>query len=73
MDIAVASQQYKENTQGYVPQYSVDEVTVDGDNADVILVGKGPLGQSLRITAKMLKVDGVWMVDGDHGVWQKNN
>lgn len=73
LDIAVASQQYKENTQGYVPQYSVDEVAVDGDKADVILVGKGPLGQSLRITAKMLKVDGVWMVDGDHGVWQKNN
>lgn len=73
LDVAVNSKQYKDNTQGYVAKYSVAEESVDGDTANVVLVGMGPLGQQLRITVKMLMVDGSWMVDGDHGVWQKND
>ncbi|MBR2638791.1 MAG: hypothetical protein IKD40_08130 [Bacteroidaceae bacterium] len=69
IDIAVASKQYKENTAGYVPSYKVEKEVVDDDRAEVILTGVGPLGQKLRITVKLLLMDGVWKVDGDHGVW----
>ena len=69
IDIAVKSEQYKENTKNFTPQYKVAEEVIEGDNAEVILTGVGPLGQKLRITVKLLLVDGRWKVDGDHGVW----
>lgn len=69
MDIAVKSEQYKQNTEGFTPSYKVARESIDGDNAEVILTGVGPLGQKVRITVKLLRMDGRWVVDGDHGVW----
>lgn len=70
IDAAKNSPQYKENTAGFKADYTVAEEHVDGDNAEVILSGTGPLGQKVRITVKLKKIDGEWKVDGDHGVWQ---
>ena len=69
IDIAVKSEQYKQNTKDFVPNYKVEQETIDGDNAEVILTGIGPLKQKVRITVKLLRIDGRWKVDGDHGVW----
>lgn len=69
IDIAVKSEQYKQNTKDFVPDYKVEQETIDGDNAEVILTGIGPLKQKVRITVKLLRIDGRWKVDGDHGVW----
>ena len=69
IDIAVKSEQYKENTQNFTPSYTVAEESIEGDNAEVVLTGVGPLGQKVRITVKLLRKDGRWLVDGDHGVW----
>lgn len=69
IDIAVKSEQYRQNTKDFVPDYKVAQETINGDNAEVILTGIGPLGQKVRITVKLLLVDGRWKVDGDHGVW----
>ena len=69
IDIAVKSEQYKRNTKDFTPSYKVAKEVVDGDNAEVILTGVGPLGNKVRITVKLLRIDGRWKVDGDHGVW----
>jgi hypothetical protein len=69
IDIAVKSKQYKRNTKDFTPSYEVAKEVVDGDNAEVILTGIGPLGNKVRITVKLLRIDGRWKVDGDHGVW----
>ena len=69
IDIAVKSEQYKQNTKNFTPDYNIDEEVVDGDSAQVVLKGVGPLGQKVRITVKLLRIDGRWFVDGDHGVW----
>ena len=71
LDIVASSEQYRENIKDFVPSYTVASETVEGDNAEVILVGKGPLGQKLRITVRLLLVDGEWKVDGQHGVWHR--
>ncbi len=70
LDIAVASEQYKQNTANFKAAYVVSEEDVNGDEATVVLTGKGPLGQNVRITVKLLLIDGAWKVDGEHGVWQ---
>lgn len=69
IDMAVSSEQYKENTAVYNPTYNIAEESIDGDNAKVVLTCKEPSGQQVRITVKLLKIDGRWKVDGDHGVW----
>ena len=69
IDIAVKSEQYQRNTKDFTPSYEVAKEVVDGDNAEVILTGVGPLGYKVRITVKLLRIDGRWKVDGDHGVW----
>lgn len=69
--MAVSSPQYKQNIENFTPSYKVVEEKTDGDKADVVLTGKNPLGQNVRIMVKLLKIDGVWKVDGDHGVWHK--
>lgn len=67
--IAANSTQYKESTEHYRPVYTVIEEHVDGENAEVVLRAKNIMGQNVRITVKLLLVDGMWKVDGDHGVW----
>ncbi len=69
LDIVAASPQYKKNIQKAKVNYSVAEEDIDGDVANVVLVGVGPLGQNVRITVRLLKIDGAWKVDGNHGVW----
>lgn len=69
--MAVSSPQYKQNIENFTPSYQVVEEKIDGDEADVVLSGKNPLGQNVRIMVRLLKVDDVWKVDGDHGVWHK--
>ena len=67
--IAVASDDYKQRTQGFKPDYKVDSEKISGDKAFVVLKGKGPLGNMLKIDVKLLFVDGRWKVDGNHGVF----
>ncbi|MBR3884680.1 MAG: hypothetical protein IKJ31_08005 [Bacteroidaceae bacterium] len=69
LDIAMSSQQYDENTATFEENYTVAKETIDGDRAEVILVGDNPLGQPVRLTVKLLIVDGVWKVNGDHAVY----
>lgn len=71
LDIVASSEQYRENVKDFVPSYSAASETVEGNNAEVILVGMGPLGQKLRITVSLLLVDGEWKVDGQHGIWHR--
>ena len=71
LDIAVASEQYQENVKDFNASYTVAEESVNGNNAEVTLVGMGPLNQKLRITVKLLKIDREWKVDGDHGIWHR--
>lgn len=70
IDIAKDSPQYKENTAGFKADYTIADEQINGDEAEVILTGTGPLGQKVRITVKLKKIDGAWKVDGDHGIWQ---
>ena len=71
IDIAFASEQYRDNVKDLEASYSAVDETVNGNNVEVTLVGVGPLNQKLRITVKLLKIDGEWKVDGDHGVWHR--
>ena len=68
-DIAISSEQYKNNVKEYTPSYKVVEEKIDGDRAIITLSGINPLGEKVRITVEMLKIDGKWKVDGDHGIW----
>ena len=68
-NMAVASSDYKQRTEGFTPDYKVTAEKVDGDKAFVVLEGRGPLGNMLKIDVKLLSVDGKWKVDGDHGVF----
>ena len=67
--MAVASDDYKQRTEGFTPDYKVTSEKIDGDKALVVLEGRGPLGNMLKIDVKLLSVDGKWKVDGDHGVF----
>ena len=67
--MAVASDDYKQRTQSFKPDYKVVSEKISGDEAFVVLEGKGPLGNMLKIDVKMLFVDGRWKVDGNHGVF----
>lgn len=67
--MAVASDDYKERTKGFTPNYKVTSEKIDGDKAFVVLEGRGPLGNMLKIDVKLLLVDGRWKVDGNHGVF----
>lgn len=67
--IAVASNDYKQRTQGFKPNYKVTSEKISGDKAFVTLEGKGPLGNMLKIDVKLLSIDGRWKVDGNHGVF----
>ncbi|MBE6302799.1 MAG: DUF4878 domain-containing protein [Bacteroidales bacterium] len=69
--MAVASDDYKERTEGFVPDYKVASEKIDGDKALVVLEGRGPLGNMLKIDVKLVSVDGRWKVDGDHGVFHR--
>ena len=69
LDMAVSSDKYKNNVKGYEPSYNIANEKVYGDSAEVILTGVNLMGENVRITVKMLKKDGKWKVDGDHGVW----
>lgn len=69
LDMAVSSDKYKNNVKGYEPSYNIADEKVYGDSAEVILTGVNLMGENVRITVKMLKKDGKWKVDGDHGVW----
>lgn len=69
LDIVAASPQYRKNIQKANVEYSVAEQEVNGDVANVVIVGTGPLGQRLRISVRLLCIDGEWKVDGNHGVW----
>jgi hypothetical protein len=68
-NMAVASSDYKQRTEGFTPDYKVTSEKIDGEKALVVLEGRGPLGNMLKIDVKMLLVDGRWKVDGDHGVF----
>ena len=67
--MAVASNDYKQRTKGFVPNYKVTSEKINGDKAFVVLEGVGPLGNMLKIDVKLLLVDGYWKVDGEHGVF----
>lgn len=71
-NMAVASDDYKQRTEGFTPDYKVTTEKVDGDKAFVVLEGRGPLGNMLKIDVKLVSVDGQWKVDGDHGVFHYN-
>ncbi len=67
--MAVASNDYKQRTQGFKPDYKVTSEKIKGDEAFVVLEGVGPLGNMLKIDVKLLLVEGRWKVDGNHGVF----
>lgn len=67
--MAVASNDYKERTKGFTPDYKVTSEKIDGDKAFVVLEGRGPLGNMLKIDVQLVSVDGRWKVDGNHGVF----
>lgn len=69
LDIAMSSQQYNENTASFEEDYTVVSEIIDGERAEVVLTGTNPLGQPVRLTVKLLIIDGVWKVDGDHAVY----
>lgn len=69
LDMAMSSQQYRDNTASFEENYTVAQETIDGDSAEVVLTGNNPLGQPVRLTVKLLIVDGEWKVDGDHAVY----
>lgn len=71
-NMAVASNDYKQRTEGFIPDYKVTSEKINGDKAFVVLEGRGPLGNMLKIDVKLLLVDGQWKVDGDHGVFHYN-
>lgn len=68
-EMAVASNDYKQRTKEFKPDYKVTSEKIKGDNAFVVLEGKGPLGNMLKIDVKLISVNGVWKVDGNHGVF----
>ena len=67
--MAVANADYKERTKNFKADYKVTSEQIDGSEATVNLEGIGPLGNMLKITVKLLFVDGRWKVDGNHGVF----
>ena len=67
--MAVSNADYKERTKNFKPDYKVTSEQIDGTEATVNLEGIGPLGNMLKITVKLLLVDGRWKVDGNHGVF----
>lgn len=68
-EMAVANEDYKKRTRDFTADYKVTSEKVDGNEATVLLEGVGPLGNMLKITVKLLLVDGCWKVDGNHGVF----
>lgn len=67
--MAVSNADYKERTKNFTPNYKVTSERIDGNEATVMLEGIGPLGNMLKITVKLLLIDGRWKVDGNHGVF----
>jgi hypothetical protein len=67
--MAVSNADYKERTKNFTPNYKVTSEQIDGNEATVMLEGIGPLGNMLKITVKLLLIDGRWKVDGNHGVF----
>lgn len=68
-DMAVKSDDYKSRTAGYKADYKATKVTYEGDVAWVELQGVSALGKSVTTVARMLYVDGRWVVDGDYTVF----
>ena len=68
LDMAVASEDYKERTANYKADYVVVSETVDADTAHVDLKGMSALGKMTTFNVRLLKVDGKWKVDGSQAV-----
>ena len=68
LDMAAASAQYKERTAGYEADYKALSTDINGDEAFVKLQGVSALNEKMLITVRLVLVDGVWKVDGNHGV-----
>ena len=68
LDMAVASEDYKERTAGYVADYAIVSETIDADTAHVDLKGMSALGKMTTFNVRLLKVDGKWKVDGSQAV-----
>lgn len=68
LDMAVASDDYKERTANYKADYVVVSETVDADTAYVDLKGMSALGKMTTFNVRLLKVDGKWKVDGSQAV-----
>ena len=68
LDMAVASEDYKERTAGYVADYAIVSETIDADTAYVDLKGMSALGKMTTFNVRLIKVDGKWKVDGSQAV-----
>ncbi len=68
LDMAAASAQYKERTAGYEADYKALSTDINGDEAFVKLQGVSALNEKMLITVRLVLVDGMWKVDGNHGV-----
>lgn len=68
LDMAVRSDEYWDRTEGYKADYSVVSSKIYGEEAFVELLGKTPLNGEAKMTVRLLFIDGMWKVDGNHGV-----
>ena len=72
LDMAVASDDYRERTAGYRADYKVVSEEVDADTAHVSLKGMSALGKMTTFNVRLIKVNGLWKVDGSQAVLHRN-
>lgn len=68
LDMAVASDDYKERTAGYTADYVVVSDTITADTAFVKLKGMTALGKMTTFNVRLVRIDGDWKVDGSQAV-----
>lgn len=68
LDMAVASQDYKERTAGYTANYEIVSDTITADTAFVKLKGMTALGKMTTFNVRLVRIDGDWKVDGSQAV-----
>ncbi len=68
LDMAAASPQYKRMTAGYTADYRAESTDINGDEAFVTLRGKSALKEDMVISVRLVRIEGRWKVDGNHGV-----
>ena len=68
LDMAVASDDYKERTAGYTADYIIVSEEIDVDTAYVDLKGMTALGKMATFNVRLVRIEGMWKVDGSQAV-----